>query len=105
MKGVLYITSSYYRPTEELIIKINTLKVYIGRSLPSSTDINKAKMILIKHIDECIRLSSYALTIIKKDTEKYETFKNFRINCTICWWCIWYCNINSWKSAFFIIKR
>ena len=80
MRGVLYIASSYYRPTEELIIKINTLKVYIGRSLPSSTDINKAKMVLIKHIDECIRLSSYALTIIRNDTEKYENFKNFRIN-------------------------
>ena len=80
MRGVLYITSSYYRPTEELIVKINTLKVYIGRSLPTSTDINKAKMVLIKHIDECIRLSSYALTIIRNDTEKYENFKNFRIN-------------------------
>lgn len=80
MRGVLYIASSYYRPTEELIVKINTLKVYIGRSLPTSTDIGKAKMVLIKHIDECIRLSSYALTIIRNDTEKYETFKNFRIN-------------------------
>ena len=49
MRGVLYITSSYYRPTEELIAKINTLKVYIGRSLPTSTDIGKAKMVLITH--------------------------------------------------------
>ena len=80
MRGVLYIASSYYRPTEELIIKINTLRIYIRNSLPNSTDINKAKMVLIKHIDECIRLSSYVLTILKTDTEKYDKFKNFRIN-------------------------
>ena len=79
MRGVLYI-ESYYRPTEELIIKINTLRIYIRNSLPNSTDINKAKMVLIKHIDECIRLSSYVLTILKTDTEKYDRFKNFRIN-------------------------
>ena len=63
MRGVLYIASSYYRPTEELIIKINTLRIYIRNSLPNSTDINKAKMVLIKHIDECIRLSSYVLEL------------------------------------------
>ena len=43
MKGVLYIATSAYRPSQELIIKLNTLRTYITVSLADKEDISKAR--------------------------------------------------------------
>lgn len=78
-KGVIYITTSVYRPSQELVIKLNTLRSYITISLADKEDINKARSIIYKHTTECIRLFNYTLCLIdNEDTtfRKMQSYKN-----------------------------
>ena len=79
MKGVLYIATSAYRPSQELIIKLNTLRTYITISLADKEDISKARTVIYKHATECIRLTNYTLCIIKDNCTVHSRINGARI--------------------------
>ena len=76
---MLYIATSAYRPSQELIIKLNTLRTYITISLADKEDISKARTVIYKHTTECIRLTNYTLCIIKDNCTVYSRINRARI--------------------------
>ena len=75
---MLYIATSAYRPSQELIIKLNTLRTYITVSLADKEDISKARTVIYKHTTECIRLTNYTLCFIKDERVSYERIRQFK---------------------------
>ena len=76
---MLYIATSAYRPSQELIIKLNTLRTYITISLADKEDISKARTVIYKHATECIRLTNYTLCIIKDNCTVHSRINRARI--------------------------
>ena len=76
---MLYIAISAYRPSQELIIKLNTLRTYITISLADKEDISKARTVIYKHATECIRLTNYTLCIIKDNCTVHSRINGARI--------------------------
>ena len=75
---MLYIATSAYRPSQELIIKLNTLRTYITISLADKEDISKARTVIYKHATECIRLTNYTLCILKDNCIAYNRINEAR---------------------------
>ena len=76
---MLYIATSNYRPSQELVIKLNTLRSYITVSLADKEDISKARTVIYKHTTECIRLANYTLCFLRDERVAYSRIDGAKI--------------------------